>query len=382
MPTAEIVTIGTELLLGEIQDTNTQYIARIFRDNGIDIYRGTIVGDNAARVAQAIRESMQRANITITTGGLGPTVDDPTRQAVALALNTELEFRPDLWEQIQARFKRYGRSATDNNKRQAYIPQGSIPVENLVGTAPAFIAQTDPEHVLISLPGVPKEMEFLIDHDVLPFLRQRFNLHGIIKAHVLHTSGVGESQVDEWIGDLEELSNPTVGLLAHAGQVDIRITAKADTVETADQMINDLAIQIRERLGDAIFGKDNQTLEQVVFQKLSQHGWQLCLSEYGTTGKLAERLMKNGLPPGYINISPLTGEMNTLKDHLKDQCAQTKAEVGLGINFIPGNEKQLVDIVLTIQGNTQEINRSYGGPPAMGTQWASNVALDFLRRNL
>ena len=158
MPTAEIIALGTELLLGEIQDTNTRYIARHLRDTGIDLFRTAIIGDNAERIAQALREALTRAQIIITTGGLGPTVDDPTRQAVALAVNVPLEYRPELWGQIQARFERFGRQATENNKRQAYIPQGSIPVENLVGTAPAFITETGGS-VIISLPGVPREME-------------------------------------------------------------------------------------------------------------------------------------------------------------------------------------------------------------------------------
>ncbi|NMB88382.1 MAG: competence/damage-inducible protein A, partial [Chloroflexi bacterium] len=130
MPAAEIIAIGTELLLGEIQDTNTQFLARTFRDAGIDLYRTTMIGDNAERIAQAIRESLTRCDIIITTGGLGPTVDDPTRLAVAQAMGVDIEFRPELWEQIKSRFARYGRQATDNNRRQAYIPQGAQAIEN------------------------------------------------------------------------------------------------------------------------------------------------------------------------------------------------------------------------------------------------------------
>src|SRR5512135_2170348 len=139
MPAAEIIAIGTELLLGEIQDTNTRYLARLLRDYGVDLYRTTIVGDNVDRIAHAIRESLSRCQIIITTGGLGPTVDDPTRQAVAMAAGTELEFQPQLWDQIQDRFERFGRNPTENNRRQAYIPRGAIAMENPVGTAPAFI---------------------------------------------------------------------------------------------------------------------------------------------------------------------------------------------------------------------------------------------------
>jgi molybdenum cofactor synthesis domain-containing protein len=130
MPSAEIITIGTEILLGEIIDTNAPYIARKLRDLGIDLYRKTSVGDNLQRIAVAIQQALEKNEIVITTGGLGPTVDDPTRQAVALAVGVEIEFRPELWEQVLARFLRFGRPPTDNNRRQAYLPQGAIAVEN------------------------------------------------------------------------------------------------------------------------------------------------------------------------------------------------------------------------------------------------------------
>ena len=212
MPSAEIIAIGTELLLGEIQDTNTRYLALRLRDANIDLFRATMVGDNASRISIVIAEALNRSDIVITTGGLGPTVDDPTRQAVAMAIGVETEFHPELWDQIQNRFQRFNRIATENNKRQAYIPQGAIPVENPVGTAPAFIVECGSK-VIISVPGVPREMEYLIENRVIPYLKEHFHILGMIKASVLHAAGVGESQVDEWIGDLETLLNPTVGLL-------------------------------------------------------------------------------------------------------------------------------------------------------------------------
>ncbi len=239
MPSAEIIAIGTELLLGEIQDTNTRYLALRLRDANIDLFRATMIGDNAVRISRVIAEALNRSDIVITTGGLGPTVDDPTRLAVAMAVGVETEYRPELWEQIQNRFQRFNRTATENNKRQAYIPQGAIAVENPVGTAPAFIVESGSK-VIISLPGVPREMEFLIENRVIPYLKQHFQILGTIKASVLHAAGVGESQVDEWIGDLETLINPTVGLLAHPGQIDIRVTAKASSQEEADRMIEPL----------------------------------------------------------------------------------------------------------------------------------------------
>jgi competence/damage-inducible protein CinA-like protein len=381
MPSAEIIAIGTELLLGEIQDTNTRYLARILRDAGIDIFRATIVGDNTERIAQAIQEALGRTNIIITTGGLGPTVDDPTRQAVALAIGVETEFRPELWNQILARFKRYNRQTTENNRRQAYIPKGAIPVENPVGTAPAFIYETG-EHSIISLPGVPREMEYLIEHVVMPYLRQRYTLKGTIKAKVLHVSGLGESQVDEWIGDLETYRNPTVGLLAHPGQVDIRVTAKADSIEEADRLIDELAKIVRQRLGDAIFGNDFDTLEEVTVKKLSALGWKLLVVECGLGGELRGALKRAHFPEEQVVVLPQVSDENNLFENISKINDEFQANAILTVNYQPGVEKQLVKIDVVSPFGKKKGSFYYGGPPASGIPWAVNMSLDYLRRNM
>jgi len=154
MAKAEILTIGTEILLGEIVDTNSRHIARALRDAGIDLFWTSTVGDNPERIAEAIRAGLDRSEIIITTGGLGPTVDDPTREAVAMAFGVKTVFKEELWQQVIDRFTRFGRTPTENNKRQAYIPEGASAIENPVGTAPAFMMETDTQ-VVISLPGVP-----------------------------------------------------------------------------------------------------------------------------------------------------------------------------------------------------------------------------------
>ena len=178
---------------------------------------------------------MQRAEIVITTGGLGPTVDDPTREAVARAAGVELEFREELWEQVVAVISRYGRKPSENQKQQAYVPKGAVAIQNPVGTAPCFIVETD-RNAVISLPGVPNEMEHILHESVIPYLQKRFHLNEIIKVRVLHCSGLGEGMIDEKIADLERLSNPTVGLAAHTGVVDIRIAAKAKDEAEADRL--------------------------------------------------------------------------------------------------------------------------------------------------
>ena len=379
MPKAEIITIGTELLLGETVDTNTRYIARALRDEGVDLYRTSTIGDNVERIAEIIREGLSRAEIIITTGGLGPTVDDPTREAVALALGVKTEFRPELWDQILERFKRYGRTPTENNKRQAFIPQGALPVENPVGTAPAFICETE-THAIISLPGVPREMEHLMHNKVLPYLRERFDLSGVIKARVLHTSGAGESQIDERIGDLEQLQNPTVGLAAHAGQVDVRITAKAETEAEADVLIAKVEEQIRQRLRAWIYGADDDTLEGVALDTLAACGWSLAVVEANLGGRLIQLLAsKTGPFAGgeVLTSSPSMEELLTITQ----EAGQAKnADVALGVVLVPGETQQTLLVALVTPEEERQVTRSYGGPPLMAPRWAVNLSLDLIRK--
>ncbi len=380
MPSAEIIAIGTELLLGEIQDTNTRYLARLLRDFGVDLYRTMIVGDNVDRIAHAIRESLTRCQIIITTGGLGPTVDDPTRLAVAQAAGTILEFQPQLWDQIQDRFKRYGRNPTENNRRQAFIPKGAIAVENPVGTAPAFIVETETQ-AIISLPGVPREMEHITQYTVLPYLKKRFDLQGTIKATVIHAAGVGESQVDEWIGDLETQSNPTVGLLAHPGLIDIRITGKADSLEKADQMIAAVVLEIEKRVGNNVFGKDDETIEQVTGRTLTDRGWRLRVVEFNLLGQVIQRLKRANVPlVDYVSSSDIL-DLASLKERLISEN-RDHDEIIFGLAFAPGLVKQTLNLYLSTPAGEYEASRAYGGPPDHGPVWAVNTALDFLRRNI
>ncbi|MCZ2099706.1 MAG: CinA family nicotinamide mononucleotide deamidase-related protein [Anaerolineae bacterium] len=279
----EILSIGTELLLGEIVDTNSAYVARQLRDIGVNIFYLTTVGDNLERIAAAIRASLQRADVVLTTGGLGPTVDDMTRQAVAQATGRPLEFRPELLEQIAQRFRQLGSQMSENNRVQAYIPAGSIPIYNRLGTAPCFIVETDGGTV-ISLPGVPREMKDILATTVIPYLRERMGGRGTIKALVLRTAGIGESQIDARIADLMTWTNPTVGLAAHTGQTDIRITARADTEAEADRMIAEAEQIVRERVGEYIYGTGKQPLEEVFLALLRDKGWKLAVSYTGPEG--------------------------------------------------------------------------------------------------
>lgn len=287
--TAEIVAIGTEILLGEITDTNSVFLARGLRDLGINVYFMTSVGDNEKRITDAIRLAMGRAQVVITCGGLGPTVDDMTRQGVANATDRGLTFHQHLLDHIATRFAGFRMQMPENNRRQAYVPDHAIIVENAVGTAPSFIVEHG-ENIVLSLPGVPREMTYLFTNKIVPYLRERYKL-GIIKARVLKTAGVGESALDEQIGDdLLQASNPSIGLAAHSGQVDVRITAKAENETQADALIGLIEAELRERIGEHIFGADSDTLEAALIRVLNASGRKLVLIEAGVPPVVSKRL--------------------------------------------------------------------------------------------
>jgi competence/damage-inducible protein CinA-like protein len=368
MPAAEIITIGTEILLGEIVDTNTRYIARTLRGLGVDLYRTITIGDNIDRIADAIRGSMSRAEIVITTGGLGPTVDDPTREAVARAVGVETEFREELWQQVVATISRYGRKPSENQRRQAYVPLNAIAIPNPVGTAPSFIVETE-RSTVIALPGVPREMEHLLHEAVIPYLQQRFNLRQVIKVRLLHTSGIGEGLIDEQIGDLETLANPTVGLAAHTGVVDIRIAAKADTESEADAMIAEMERVIRERLGQYIFGADEETLEGVTLAAVQARGWSLRILQHGLTDSLARRL------PGAIAAADLGP--GALPEALRAALAREAADAGLGIAVF--TDEMAAEIMAITPRRAKQHRLTYGGPPRSLPRWAFHAGLNLLR---
>ncbi|MBN1121524.1 MAG: CinA family nicotinamide mononucleotide deamidase-related protein [Anaerolineae bacterium] len=284
---AEIVSIGTELLLGEITDTNKVYIAQQLRAIGVDLIYCTTVGDNEARIAEVIDAALDRVDVVITTGGLGPTVDDVTREGIAAATDCPLEFHEWLYEEIGERFKRFRNRMSENNRRQAFAPRGARPISNPVGTAPIFILETD-RGVVMTLPGVPKEMTYLMGNELIPYLKSALGSPAVIKIHVLRTAGIGESQIDERIGDLMTLSNPTVGLAAHPGHTDIRIAAKAGNEEEACGMIEPVAGEVRRRLGTFIYGTDDQTLADTVIGLLEQQNLRLAVIEAGTGGCVSE----------------------------------------------------------------------------------------------
>ncbi|NMB53375.1 MAG: hypothetical protein GYA15_01630 [Leptolinea sp.] len=377
MPIAETIAIGTELLLGEIQDTNTHFLACQLRKAGIDFFRATIIGDNSARISQAVKDAASRADIVITSGGLGPTVDDPTREAVALAAGVELEFHEELWEQIQERFRRYGRTPTENNRRQAYIPHGATAITNPVGTAPAFFIEIG-RSIVICLPGVPRELETLIDDQVFPLLHKRYHLDTVFKSVVIHAAGAGESQIDEWVSDLESNANPTVGLLAHPGVTDIRITARANSIDTADKMVCDMHTEIIKRIGAAYYGDDDTTLEEAVNQQLIAKELRVFLLLHGFDKGLETRT--ENLFPKMIYVYSST-EDDPSSPELEIARTSGYQIVIRADLFRVSNQTNLSITSLTPEGE-KSITRSHGGHPGLAELWAENMLLDFIRRYL
>ncbi len=389
---AEIISIGTELLLGEIIDTNASWLAQQLAAVGVDVFFRTTVGDNAGRIAEVIRLAMSRAEVVITTGGLGPTVDDVTREGIALATGCELVLDENLLAQIRAMFGKWGSPMSDNNVRQAYIPRGATPIENPVGTAPAFIVEQNGSAVF-TLPGVPREMKYLTETRVLPWLRERLGGEQIILSKTLRTCALGESLIDAKIADLETSTNPTVGLAAHPGQTDIRITAKADTRAQAEQMIREMETRVRERLGEAIYGEGTEMLEQVVARLLTARNWRVAIVETNTRGAIAERLRhtrEGARVIASVGVLDATDVSEANARELADELLKKSgAETALAIVGTMEASEDLYgertgQTVIAVARERHTLTRAYtiGGTGDLSQNWIAIRALDLLRREL
>ncbi|MFC1535063.1 CinA family nicotinamide mononucleotide deamidase-related protein [Thermodesulfobacteriota bacterium] len=331
-PTCEIITIGSELLLGQITDTNTTFLARELGKIGISVRFRTAVGDRLDEVGRVVRKAAERCDIVITTGGLGPTLDDLTREAVSRAAGVELEFREDLMDQIEGIFRSAGFKMSENNRRQAFVPVGSQSIHNPVGTAPAFIVDVNGKPV-ICLPGVPRELDYLLQREVIPWLMKRFQLKGrIITYKVLRTAGIGESAVDRLIGDLMAPDrNPEVGLLASAGETRIRITAKADNEKEAMGLIGPVEEDIRLRLGEKIYGEGEDSLEGVIDLFLSKRSLTLSVLETFSGGLIAQRF--NELPSSRLITSLVISGEKDVKQWLGQREMELEREAVRGLAY-------------------------------------------------
>ena len=406
---AEIIAIGSELLLGQLVDTNSSYIAKCLAENGIELVQTSTVGDDLQRMEEVIGEATSRSQIVITTGGIGPTEDDLTREAIAEVLHRPLTFQPHLMEQIEALFKKRGFRMAESNRKQAFIPEGAIPIENPKGTAPGFILEHS-EGSIISIPGVPPEMEYLMENAVIPYLRKRFDIkHQVIQYKVLRACGLGESAVGQQIKDLmKQGRNPSVGTLASIGDIRIRITAKAENPEEASTLIRNMEKEIRNRLGILIYGVDNETLHGNIARELERLNLALSVGETFTGGIISQKLTSTGTNSfvqgvilasetslmQFLSLSPL--EFDSLRkdsQRFTDSLAQKvrdefKTHLGLSL-FGKIAEKQgegdyRIETYYSLSTSTGIENQEYalGGELWMVRERASIIALDFLRKYL
>ena len=355
---AEILSIGTEILLGHITDTNAPYLAQFLTELGMDLYHISQVGDNQARVTEQLRTAWDRAEVIITTGGLGPTEDDVTREAVSALVGET----PTVDEAYLAELRKFFITRTgsfpESNVKQAWVIPSATILPNPIGTAPGWYVERD-GHVIISMPGVPREMKKMWEEQVMPRLRPLAG--GTLFTRILRVTGMGESTVEERLGDLIHATNPTVATYAKFDAVDVRVSAKAATTAEAEALVAPVEAQIRQILGNRIFGTGTQPLASVVGDLLRATGWQLATMESCTGGLLASYLtdfagssnfMRGGIVTYATDLKAQMGVPQATIDQfgvISDETAlamaqaardQLHADVGVGVTGVAGPDSQ------------------------------------------
>ena len=321
---AEIVCIGTELLLGQIVDTNATFLARELADLGIDLYHKTTVGDNLERVIGTLKLAWERSELLILSGGLGPTQDDLTREAIAGLLCEPLEFNEEAWGQIAAYFHQVQRSIPESNRRQALFPASGQVIHNHFGTAPAIFVAKD-RHYLVALPGVPRELIGIWEESIRPRLRQILNAENnpVLTSRILKIVGIGEAAMEEKIIDLiTAQTNPTIAPYAGKGEVALRITAKSFSKAENDELISAVVAEVHRRLGEYIYGYDSDNLETVIGGILKKTGRSLATAESCTGGLVAHRITN---VPGSSDY--FLGGVNCYSDQLKINLLEVPEQV-------------------------------------------------------
>jgi len=286
---AELVMIGTEMLLGEIIDTNAARIAQRLASIGIHVYFKTTVGDNWTRMAAALSQALTRADVVITSGGLGPTQDDLTREVVAAVLGVPLVEDAEALAHVEGWFRRANREMSPSNRKQALVPQGARIIPNPRGTAPGIIARRG-QQAVICLPGVPHELSTMMDETVIPYLKEHFLPNGSLHSRVLKFYGIGESALAERLSELLGMENPTVATYAGRAEVRVRITARTADGVQAEDLLAPVEAEVLRRAGEFLYGYDQDTLELVAGRALKAAGWTVGLAESCTGGMIAARL--------------------------------------------------------------------------------------------
>ncbi|MCC5910721.1 MAG: competence/damage-inducible protein A [Clostridiaceae bacterium] len=405
----EILAVGTEILMGDIVNTNAQYIAKRLADVGLGIYYQSVVGDNAERMKKAYEIAFNRVDLVIVTGGLGPTKDDLTKEIAADYFNKKLVLDEEAYNYIKEFFLYRNICMTNNNKKQAYFPEGAVILKNNNGTAPGCIIEEEGK-ILILLPGPPREMIPMLEQQVLPYLSKY--QEGVLKSKVLRICGIGESTMEEKIQDIiENQNNPTIAPYAKDGEVTLRITAKASTLREAEDLILPIEEKIGRRLEGYIYGEGETSLEEVIGDLLIKNQLTIATAESCTGGLLSSRLIN---VPGissvfmegvttYSNASKV--QLLKVKDTtLKRYGAVSKetakemaigvaqlgnADIGLSITGIAGptggtEEKPvgLIYIGLTIEGKVRVKELFFKGDRQRVRQYAVVQALCWLHREL
>lgn len=408
--TAELIAVGTELLLGNIANTDAQMISQGLSQLGINVYYHTVVGDNPQRVRQAVDIARGRADILITTGGLGPTCDDLTKVAVAQAFGKELVYHEPSAQRIRERFAQRGTPVTENNFQQAMVPEGCTVLDNDWGTAPGVAFQADGTHVLM-LPGPPRECEMMFRHRALPYLQQLAD--GVIASRTVKTFGIGESAAEALLRDLmNALHNPTLAPYAKPTGTELRITAHAPTREEALRLIAPVEEQVKAILGDKVIGVDVDSLEEVCFALLKDRGLTVGTAESCTGGLLAKLLTDlpgssavfrggvvsytNGVKAGLLGVpQDLLDRYGAVSPQVAEAMARgAKAALGCDIALSTtgvagpdaddrGNPIGLVYLGLA-WGDQCRITEFRAGPVERERvrRQAAQTALDLLRRHL
>ena len=408
--TAELIAVGTELLLGNIANTDAQMISQGLSQLGINVYYHTVVGDNPQRVRQAVDIARGRADILITTGGLGPTCDDLTKVAVAQAFGKELVYHEPSAQRIRERFAQRGTPVTENNFQQAMVPEGCTVLDNDWGTAPGVAFQADGTHVLM-LPGPPRECAMMFRHRALPYLQQLAD--GVIASRTVKTFGIGESAAEALLRDLmNALHNPTLAPYAKPTGTELRITAHAPTREEALRLIAPVEEQVKAILGDKVIGVDVDSLEEVCFALLKDRGLTVGTAESCTGGLLAKLLTDlpgssalfrggvvsytNGVKAGLLGVpQDLLDRYGAVSPQVAEAMARgAKAALGCDIALSTtgvagpdaddrGNPIGLVYLGLA-WGDQCQVTEFRAGPVERERvrRQAAQTALDLLRRHL
>lgn len=322
MLTAEIIAVGTELLMGQVVNTNAQYLSRRFSALGIQQHHQTVVGDNPQRLTEAIQLALSRADLVVTCGGLGPTGDDITKEMAARAVNKRLVLRPEAEQMVRESFKRLGRPMPENNLRQALFTEDTLILPNAKGTAPGGILPVGETQAIIHLPGPPRELIPMFEESAAPWIAGRSDAH--LVSWYIRTMGMGESEVDERLKDLETGGNPSLSPYCSLGQVELRATASAPTRKEAEALLQPLAEQVKARLGDVVYhiGEDQPDLETVTVSLLKEKGLTVSGCESLTAGMLMARLC---CVPGASRV--VRGGFVTYTNEMKNALAGVPWEI-------------------------------------------------------